>query len=76
MKLAYRFGQHFCLVNSGQTDINVKDVNALCLLIDSLLQNIADIILDQSLLETLLARRIDAFADKHRLLTEENRLVI
>ena len=65
-----------CLVDSGQTDINVEHMNSLDLLVYRFLKNVTYVVFKKSLLETLFTCGVDSFADQNRLFSEENGFVV
>ena len=54
------------LIDLRRTDIDVEHVRARVLLLEPLVDDIVDVVVDERLLEALLAGRVDAFANDDR----------
>ena len=61
---------HGGFIDLGEADVHIEDVRAAVLLAEAFLQDILDVVVPESLLEFLLAGRIDALADDHRELAD------
>ena len=62
------------LVDFGKTDIDVEELYSRVLLFQGFAEDIVDIVFTKGLLETLLARRVDALTDQDRAFAELDRM--